>query len=55
MSNALAENAMRCVSPGRKNLLFADADSGGGARNRHVKVDRHEQAQRNQPARLSRG
>lgn len=29
ISNALAENALRCVSLGRKNFLFADSDSGG--------------------------
>ncbi|AOJ07572.1 hypothetical protein WS71_09805 [Burkholderia mayonis] len=29
ISNALAENALRCVSLGRKNLLFAGSDSGG--------------------------
>lgn len=29
ISNALAENALRCVSLGRKNFLFAGSDSGG--------------------------
>lgn len=30
ISNALAENALRCVSLGRKNFLFVGSDSGGG-------------------------
>jgi transposase len=29
ISNALAENALRCVALGRKNYLFAGSDSGG--------------------------
>lgn len=29
ISNALAENALRCVALGRKNFLFAGSDSGG--------------------------
>ena len=29
ISHALAENALRCVSLGRKNFLFAGSDSGG--------------------------
>jgi transposase len=29
ISNALAENALRCVSLGRKNFQFAGSDSGG--------------------------
>ena len=29
ISNVLAENALRCVSLGRKNFLFAGSDSGG--------------------------
>ena len=29
ISNALAQNALRCVSLGRKNFLFAGSDSGG--------------------------
>ena len=29
ISNALAGNALRCVSLGRKNFLFAGSDSGG--------------------------
>ncbi|WP_374104162.1 transposase [Burkholderia sp. LMG 13014] len=29
ISNALAENALRCVSLGRENFLFAGSDSGG--------------------------
>uniref|UniRef100_UPI00398BEB26 IS66 family transposase n=1 Tax=Burkholderia pseudomallei TaxID=28450 RepID=UPI00398BEB26 len=29
ISNALVENAPRCVSLGRKNFLFAGSDSGG--------------------------
>ncbi len=29
ISNALTENALRCVSLGRKNFLFAGSDSGG--------------------------
>ncbi|CAD6562751.1 IS66 family transposase IS883 [Paraburkholderia sabiae] len=29
ISNALAENALRCVSLGRKKFLFAGSDSGG--------------------------
>ncbi len=29
ISNALAENALCCVSLGRKNFLFAGSDSGG--------------------------
>lgn len=30
ISNALAENVLRCVSLGRKNFLFAGSDSAGG-------------------------
>jgi transposase len=30
IDNNLAENALRCVSLGRKNFLFAGSDSGGG-------------------------
>ncbi|OJB39170.1 hypothetical protein BGV57_21355 [Burkholderia ubonensis] len=54
IGNALAENALRCVSLGRKNFLFAGSDSGGRAGCGDVRPDRHVQAQRDQPARLPR-
>ena len=54
ISNALAENALRCVSLGRKNFLFAGSDSGGERAAAMYAPDRHMQAQRHQSARLSR-